>query len=436
MFTNLFFLILVLLLITLSPESWTNIAWKYSPQEAFLRGIVLFFFVIGLIGLQNLLFSKFIRRHTTKMLTLANLELLIFLCVYHFFLGASRIFIPLELQVVSIAFSLLMYFGGLAVFHVTSFNIQRISSHMTSRWLYANRELQLLLPFAIPLLLITLFSDVLTHTLSDEMKHLLFESNSMWSFLFVGAVTLIFILGMMIYLPYWIQKIWRCQSLTNHDLRKRLEHICRVAHFKYADLKTWTVLDHALTAAIIGIVPRYRYVMFSKRLLEELPSTSVEAILAHEIGHNYHRHLWIYPFIILGASVFISFISFFLPEVTDSFSLLSLFIVYAIAVAVYFRVIFGFFSRMFERQADLHVFVLEIPSQYLIDAFEHIAVATGNSHNVPNWHHYSIQKRINFLKAAIAKPSLIAKHHRYVRYCVFAYFFLLGLSLVALFYFS
>lgn len=94
-------------------------------------------------------------------------------------------------------------------------------------------------------------------------------------------------------------------------------------------------------------------------------------------------------------------------------------------MAVYFRYVFGYFSRIFERQADLHVFKLNIPASDMVEALDILGESAGNIHNEPNWHHYGIQQRMDFLNRADRDRSLIAKHAWRVRLSLVAYFILL-----------
>src|SRR5690606_15497103 len=89
----------------------------------------------------------------------------------------------------------------------------------------------------------------------------------------------------MVFLPSIVQKIWRCKPLSDLSLLERLEKFCQRAKFKHAGMKMWTVMNRAHTAAIVGVVPRFRYVMFTQKLLHYLTPDEVEAVLAHEIGH-------------------------------------------------------------------------------------------------------------------------------------------------------
>jgi STE24 endopeptidase len=190
-------------------------------------------------------------------------------------------------------------------------------------------------------------------------------------------------------------------------------------------------MKHALTAGIIGIIPRFRYVMFTDRILRELPPEPLEAILAHEIAHSKLKHLIYYPAIILGMSFVGAFIFLFLGNSVSS-PILGYFI-YAIVAVLYFRFVFGYFSRIFERQADLYVFEANVPYYYMLQALDYIGVSAGNIHLAPSWHHYGIQERINFLCDAAIDRSLITKHNRKVKLSIIAYFTILLLSMIILF---
>lgn len=436
MFSNILFLILVLLFLSQSPTENAN--WLFTPNQGFALGMGVYGALLIAIYLQAKLFRN--PKKKSAMLTIVNMELLIFLICYQYLFGAQRFLNNLPViensETIAFLYAFSLYVFGLLAFHISSSNARS-----------AIREMRFLIPFAIPFLLITMFFDLAKrYPHIDQISAFLATSEgSFVSFLMtIGLLVLI-----MIFFPFWIQKVWQCKDLTDKTLKERLENVCRKAKFKHAGFKTWTVLDHVLTAAIIGVVPRYRYVMFTKRLLEEMPPEQVEAILAHEIGHSYRRHLWIYPFVLLGMSVVIGLFSLAIePTLFDWFEKATraypsypwefffsagIFVCYALIIVFYFRIVFGFFSRLFERQADLHVFALDIPPQHLIDALHYIGVATNTSF-VPNWHHYGIHERIEFLKSASVNPKLINAHHRRVRLCVIAYILLLAILIVFFFF--
>jgi Zn-dependent protease with chaperone function len=432
-FAKLFYLILVLLILNLAPEVNGDL-WNLSPGIAFAYGLSLYFATLGLIYIQ----ARALRRYLGEpiLFALSNLELIAFLFFYHFFLSAARVYSFSSETLIALP-SLLYYFGGLFFFHSICFRSR-------DSW----NQIRFLAPFVIPFLLISLAYDLLNVIPSIGLQGLL-HGDSLWHSLLTFACSSLFIVLILTLLPAIIVKFWRCEPIDDPVLLARLERLCQKAHFTYASMGIWTIMNNSLTAAIIGIVSRFRYIMFTKSLIREMSPDHIEAILAHEIGHSYRKHLLIYPFIIMGMMAcsglfflffgqsiytFIALKQFAYPA--SSWSTLhpvAIFLPYAVIIAVYFRIVFGFFSRNFERQADLHVFHLGLDPQHLIDAFDYIATISGNKHKEPSWHHYSIQERMDFIDAARSQPELIEKHHRRVRRIVPAYFGVLILAFSLLF---
>lgn len=439
MFINLLFIILVVILTSYIPDNSFNIAWPISPGEAFWYGLGLYGFILFALCMQNYFFRNTLKKHTDRMLIWANIQLLAFLVCYYFVLGAFRVFqqIPLvgQTETIVVLTTFLFYFGGLVVFHRSASSTAQLSKS----W----QELYLLIPFLIPLTVLSIISDILK--VYDE-KHYFDDIQGLF---ILTLILLSFLIGNLIFLPFCMQKVWRCQLLPNSPLKTRLEALCKIANFKHGGLKIWTILDQSITAAILGTFSRFRYVIFTPRLLQETSIDEVEAILAHEIGHNYRKHLLLLPLILAGVPITLeSFLTFFSPSINQFFHmeqqlypsnwwpilyLLAMLIPGLVLIALYIRYVFGLFSRLFERQADLHVFSLHISPKHLISALNYIGTATGNIHNKPNWHHYSIQQRIDFLEQAERQPEIIDEHHLKVKRYLWLYLFILLCSCFILF---
>lgn len=436
MFAGLFYLIVVLLLVTLSPES-SALFYENEPWLAFGVSLGIYCFLLSVIYITTRNTSMWIRKHKSLSYTIVNIALITYLLVYHYVFAAHRIFPQSFLNAL---FSLSIYFSGLAVYHIGS-HYQRFlfpDSDNETRWSYASKQLRLWVPFVIPFLFFTLLFDLLMLLPENNWtKLLLYPENTAASlFVFFAFVASVLVL-IMIFLPYFIQKLWLCDKLEDTELWLRLTKTCQQANFRCAGLRTWTVMNNFHTAAIIGIIPKFRYVMFTKRLLYEVPIECLEAILIHEIGHSYRKHLLILPFILFGMFALPSLFSLLFFDATyQTLTLMdvlypsgfwtflfpiSILVPYVVIMAIYFRLVFGFFSRLFERQADLHSYVVESPPEHMIDALDQIGIATGNTHNNPSWHHYSIRERIDFLKQALQKPEVIARHHRRVKIWVSMY---------------
>jgi hypothetical protein len=187
-----------------------------------------------------------------------------------------------------------------------------------------------------------------------------------------------------------------------------------------------------LTAGVMGLVSRFRYILVTDALLHILDPTEVDAVIAHEIGHVKKRHLLLYLFFFIGYMV-VAFATFDLivylivfsepiyrfifftgiSRTTVTTSLMSLAIIFNFLV--YFRFVFGYFMRNFERQADAFVFTLFASASPLISTFQKIVAVSGQSAEKPNWHHFSIRQRVDFLRQCEADRSHIHRHDRKVR---------------------
>ncbi len=417
MFYSLFYLVLVLLCISLGAELRTP-DYFLTEGIAFLAGLALY-------G-TTLVFLRFFAKLPPRSYTLhgVNLVLLLFFICYHLILGSDAWMLStFGLTAPIVLFSLALYFFALNFYHSRAKNAS-----------YARAQLLFLLPFTLPFLLlrgaVDLFSLLPLSQKDSEMATAFFYP--------LFASLLLF------FLPYAFQKIWNCKPLAEGLLKERLKRLCEKADFKVASMCTWSIMENAHTAAILGVTPRFRYVLFTKRLQQDFTDDEIEAILAHEIGHSKYHHLLLYPFIIFGmliaGALLFQIVSptleLFFIEHRLPFYLPTFFVLYSLFLAFYFRFIFGFFSRQFERQADLYVIELGLSPHHLIKALDHIGVVSGGIHKDPNWHHYSIEKRIEQLERAIEDKSLVGRHKRWVQFTLACYFLIVGIACLLLLLFS
>lgn len=191
-----------------------------------------------------------------------------------------------------------------------------------------------------------------------------------------------------------------------------------------------------MTAGIMGIVPRYRYLLITDALMEILSVEELKAVVAHEMGHAKYRHVLFYILFVLGYIVLTSglfdpdlFSLFFAAQPffqkllesggSQAMTLFYLFLSLPIllTLVVYFRYVMGFFMRNFERQADLESAVAMGSPRPTISSLEKIALLSGNSRDLPSWHHFSIKDRVEFLWRFLSEPGLVKKHNRKVALC-------------------
>ncbi len=410
MYTQIFLLILLILTVNLAPELSSGF-WNFKTFEAAALSAILYAGVLFVIFLQNLWWKP-------KGKTLAaSLELIAYFIFIYLILGVQTHFPRLMASDTLLsAVTLFFYLLGLG------FSQYTVDFKRKDRWICAKSQVNFLIPFIIP---------YFTLTITLDLFYVFFGIKEGW----VPALTaFLLLMASLLFLPYFIQKFWNCTPLADSQLHLRLESLCKKASFTHGGMNTWSVLPHAITAGIIGVIPRFRYVMFTPKLLEMLAPEQIEAILVHEIGHSKHKHLLLYPLVILGMGVSVALFFVLFDHLLDfsfspTFAPVLVFVPYALIMWLYFRYIFGFFSRLFERQADLFVFKLKIPPENIISALDHIAIASGNIHHHPSWHHFGIQQRIDYLKKVMETPALIEKHHRKVRIFLTVYFAFLSLGI-------
>lgn len=449
MFTNLLFLIFVLMLTSIAPDIQGE-AYLNSPSAAFTEALGLYAMILSFIALFAYVFRNYRNHHPPWPLYIVNGLLISYLSFFYFYLLAHHFYRTLPVVAESQAFltllSLLFYFMGLAVYHYCSYGEHTVDTQYRrpGRLNHVFTQLRFIAPFSLPFLIFSFVADL---TLLFPEAYMLYfnvpSEESPEAYVLLISTSLVFLACMIMFFPALLQYAWGCEYLEESELKDRLDRLCKRAGFTHAGLKTWSVMNHVVTAAVMGVVPKFRYVMFTKRLLYTFEPQQIEAILAHEIGHSQRRHLIFYPFMIMGMLILLTVFSSFFGEAIDHhFALYQLmhpsgayiklypFVVLLISslmILSYFRIVYGFFSRMFERQADLHVFELGLPGYHMLEALDRVAIINGNNHDEPCWHHYSIRQRMNFLEDAIKNPQIIQRHHWKVRVST-AIFFLLLLS--------
>jgi len=279
----------------------------------------------------------------------------------------------------------------------------------------------------------------------DILSALPFEQPAKWLQSPPGQTTMffIFLTGAGIFGPFLIQKAWRCTPLESGWMRDRIERLCRKAGFTYAEILYWPIYGgKMITAGVMGLVKRFRYLLVTEALLEQLLPEEIDAVIAHEIGHIKKKHLLFYLLFFAGyllisyalfdvlLYVLLYIRAFFdLPGIvgTDPVGRLStISTVCSIALfLVYFRYGFGFFMRNFERQADAYVYNLFESARPLISTLRKIALFSYQPIDKPNWHHFSIAERIAFLARCEADHSWIRRHDRKIRFGLACYFLVL-----------
>lgn len=307
--------------------------------------------------------------------------------------------------------------------------------YRTSDFLISNTKANL--PIVLPWIILSLAYDFLALLPFPRLQEFLRSD--------MGEYTsfLLFLFLILIFFPPLVRRLWGCTPFPNGTLLDHIQSFFKKQRFS-AQVFIWPLFEgKVITAGVMGIIPGLRYVMITPALLENLSLDELDAVMAHEIGHIKNRHMLLYLLIISGFSILAGIIlepfTFFLLSRDTFYSVTAvtglstenmLTALMAITVLclmiLYFRFLFGYFIRNFERQADLHVFKAIGSSHSIISAFEKIAILSGNIRELPSWHHFGIGQRVDFLEKCEADPAWIQRHNRKVRLSLLVYIMLVG----------
>lgn len=299
------------------------------------------------------------------------------------------------------------------------------------------------LPLVLPWFLLSLTFDLLRLLPWPAAQKLLASG---WSEMLFFLIALAFLA---LLFPPLISRLWGCVPLAPGPQREMVERFCRSQNFS-ARILSWPLLEgRALTAAVMGIAPSFRCILLTPALLEALDQEELEAVLAHEIGHVRKKHLLLYLLLLAAFSLLIQILAGpLLSLLLGSGSVWRLLLQSGLSAGrlleyltgaatlvlllLYFRFLFGWFIRNFERQADLCAVQTQGGGWPLFRAFDKIAVLSGIQREQKNWHHFGIGERMDFILSCGQEPSLIRRHERKLRLALAAYFSTVILALLLL----
>ena len=253
------------------------------------------------------------------------------------------------------------------------------------------------------------------------------------------ALFVLFLLTLTALAPPLLVHLWRCKKLPDSPLRQAIITLCQHQGVGYREIMLWPPFEGRMaTAAVVGAFPFSRYLLVTPDLLRLLKGEEIIAVMGHELGHVRYRHLLFFLLFFLTFFLF-NFLYFDLglawlltsPPVNAFLNsgsggqeiFLSLLEVLPLLLLylLFFRYIFGFFLRNFERQADLACLDQAGLGPFLVSAFEKLGFLLGQAGKKPNWHHFNIPQRIAFLKAALDNPAIARQHHQRLRKSLLIY---------------
>jgi len=269
--------------------------------------------------------------------------------------------------------------------------------------------LKILIGIVVPVLLLVIIQDIF------NILGLSFQGDI---FLFLFLV--------LILSPFLMVKIWPLEPLKEIELTQIILDFLKKNKVKINQIYVLKNLGKALyTAGIIGFLPPFKYLFFSKPLLNILSPEEILGVVAHELGHLKKRHnIWLLLILLnLPLFLFTIFILFFLityhiyPDLIKiikdkkdlPFSMEAFLGISLIFLSfLYIRYIFSYFLRQFEREADLYSAIILKTPEPINSALFKIGEITGQMYK-KSWHHYGIYERIEFLNSISTNPELYNK---------------------------
>jgi Zn-dependent protease with chaperone function len=431
MFGNFIYFILVLLIyLTYQPSEETN--FTAFESWALFGGLVLAFSFFSRFQFQRIerriakgQYLRIDHQFNTTLLHQSVLAVLLFaLNIYGLnlssFLAGIAPFRTIP-TLLALLFLLLFILYLAIVWSFAYGAYQRLYRTDISRKTYVFSNISFSVPVLLPWLFLSGIADIIHALPFDAPKRFLNTTEG------EIAYFLFFLLGVTIIGPLLIQKFWRCKPLENSYNRNRIAALCERAGLEYADILYWPIFGgKMITAGVMGLIKKFRYILVTPSLLQLLEPEEIDAVIAHEIGHIKKKHLVFYLAFFVGYML-LSYVVFDLivfaiiyakpiywlvnksgfSQTTVMSAITSVVII--CLFLIYFRFIFGYFMRNFERQADTYVYSLFDTAQPLISTLEKIATASGQSSDRPNWHHFSIRQRIEYLRKCEFNSSWITR---------------------------
>jgi len=209
---------------------------------------------------------------------------------------------------------------------------------------------------------------------------------------------------------------YKYQTLNNDELCERLTRLSEKAGTRVRGVYEWMLSEKSkkANAALMGLGVTQRIVL-SDTLLANYSNDEIEAVLAHELGHHYHRHI-LKSFAVQAVITFIGFWAlkivlrwsvinrnWFISQY--DFANLPLVILLTTVLSVVLMPVLNAYSRWNERQADRYAWK-SIPSvEPFISAMNKLAEQNLAEREPSRWveilfhSHPSIAKRIAAARA-------------------------------------
>ena len=227
-------------------------------------------------------------------------------------------------------------------------------------------------------------------------------------------------------MPPVLCRLWDTVPLSPGPVREAIAQICDAHRVRVRELLLWRTGGTMVNGAVIGLLPRLRYVVVTDALVEALEPEQVAAVAAHEVGHVRRRHMpWLAASVLGSVTVIgtgLGWVANAIPlRLTEGIPLGDESVVGAFLVVTLVGVLLtlGFVSRRFEWQADAFaaqhlsgmrpgegdMVITENAARAMSGALGRVARLNAMDPNRFTWRHGSIRTRQERLKALIGERA-------------------------------
>jgi STE24 endopeptidase len=211
----------------------------------------------------------------------------------------------------------------------------------------------------IGLLLATIVVELIYFLLRQDPQHWWLIA---WA-VFLGLFVLLAQLAPVVLFPIF----YKFEPLDNEELRRRLVVLSERAGTRVRGVYRWHLSEKSkkANAALTGLGATRRIIL-ADTLLENYSNDEIEAVLAHELGHHVHRHIFKSIVVQAGITLFGFWLANFVLryaaerrgmfETLSDFANLPLLILVSTVLSFLLMPALNAYSRFNERQADEYCF--------------------------------------------------------------------------------
>ncbi|QQE12290.1 M48 family metalloprotease [Planctomycetota bacterium] len=289
------------------------------------------------------------------------------------------------------------------------------------------------------------------------------------------AITMLGAVSIFVMTPLLVRWVWDTTPLAHGTVRDRLTNLCKQHRVGVSEMLLWRTTGTMINAAVIGISSKLRYILLSDALLDMMPTRQLEAVMAHEIAHIRKKHIF---WLIISAISLIGSLEFIFTMIFEQMSnLIStlmvlagsengvwqqylpaqisgddlIFLLAILCTLSLWVILFGYISRIAERQADTFAakhmtkvlaaekadndqqnnIISSEGAMIMISALQLVADLNHMPTQKHNWRHGSIIYRQDYLRTLIGKDMNNLDVDRKMRWVNLGCLALLVLTLVA-----